>query len=174
MTECEAGIQRAIARISYGIYIVSSMNGERMNGQLVNTVFQTTACPPRLAASINKSNLTHDYIARHGAFSVSVLGQDTPMPFIGLFCFRSGRDLNKFEKTSYRMLAGCPAVTQNALAVFTVKAESSVDMGTHTLFLGRVLEAETLAAGPALTYEYYKSVRRGKTHKNATTYSPPE
>jgi len=170
MTDCEADIQRAIARIAYGVYIVSSADGAKLNGQLVNTVFQTTACPPRVAASINKGNLTHDYIARHGSFSVSVLAQDTPLPFIGLFGFRTGRDLNKFEKAAHKTLAGCPAVTENALAIFTVKAESAVDMGTHTLFLGPVLAAETLREGAALTYDYYKSVKKGRTHKNATTY----
>ena len=173
MDNCEAEIQKTIARISYGLYIVSSMNGEKMNGQLVNTVFQATACPPRAAASINKSNLTHGYIEKHGLFSVSVLAQEAPMPFIGLFGFRTGRDLNKFEHISFKMLGGCPAVTQHALAVFTVKVENTLDMGTHTLFLGPVLAAETLSAGPALTYEYYKAVKHGKTHKNATTFAAP-
>jgi len=170
MENSEAEIQKAISEISYGLYIVSSMSGKKMNGQLVNTVFQAASCPPLVAASINKSNLTHAYIEESGIFSISVLAQDTPMPFIGLFGFRTGREIDKFKDISFKLLAGCPAVTENALAVLAVKTVSTLDMGTHTLFLGEVLAAETLKEGPALTYEYYKAVKHGKTHKNATTF----
>lgn len=173
MENCAPEIQRAIAGMSYGLYIVSAVNGGRHNGQLVNTVFQTAACPPMVAASINKSNLTHGFIEKCGLFSVSILSQDTPMPFIGLFGFRTGRDLDKFEKVGFKTLAGCPAVTDHALSIFTVKACQSVDMRTHTLFFGEVIAAEILKEGPALTYEYYKSVKKGKTHKNATTFISP-
>lgn len=169
-TEAEKALYGAISKLSYGLYIVSSFDGEKRNGQVVNTVFQLTASPPRIAASINKANLTHDYVAKSGLYTVSVLDQNAPMPFIGLFGFRSGRDIDKFGKTAHKTLAGCPAVTENALAVMTVKTEQSVDVGTHTLFIGRVIAAETLKDGAPLTYDYYKAVKHGKTQKNATTY----
>lgn len=172
MNNCGEEIYKAISKLSYGLYIVSSAEGERPNGQVVNTVFQTTACPPRIAVSLSKNNLTHACVAASGLYSVSVLAQDSPMPFIGLFGFRTGRDINKFEKTAFKTLAGCPAVTENALSITTVKVDKAVDMGTHTLFIGEVAAAETLKDGVPLTYEHYKTVKHGKTQKNAATFTP--
>jgi len=164
-------IPRALGRISYGLYVVSSSDGGKFNGQIVNTVFQVTSSPARIAVGINKANLTHEYISRSGAFSVSVLSVGTPQVFIGLFGFRTGRETDKFGKTAHKLLDGCPAVTENAVAVMTVKVENSVDMGTHTLFYGSVTAAETLSGGDTMTYDYYRNVIRGKTHKNATTFN---
>lgn len=169
---CEPEIYGALARLSYGLYIVSSSDGEKLNGQLVNTVFQTTACPPGVAISLNKANLTHAYVEKSRLYCVSVLAQDTPMPFIGLFGFRSGRDMDKFKNRSFKALGGCPAVTENAISAFTVAVDRAVDMGTHTLFMGEVTAAETLREGPPLTYDYYKTVKHGRTQKNATTFAP--
>ncbi|MBU2573849.1 MAG: flavin reductase family protein [Elusimicrobia bacterium] len=174
MIGCAPEIYKAVSRLSYGLYIVSSFDGEKLNGQLVNTVFQLTASPPRLAASLNKANLTRAYVEKSGLYSVSVLAQDAPMPFLGLFGFRTGRDINKFEKTAFKTLAGCPAVTENALAIVTIRAAQAVDMGTHTLFIGEVIAAETLKDGVPLTYDHYKSVKHGKTQKNAATFMPEE
>ena len=165
-------ITAAVSGITYGLYVVSSFDGKRHNGQLVNTVFQITASPVRIAASLNKNNLTHDYVAKSGLYSVSVLSQDAPMPFIGIFGFRSGHDGFKCEKVPYKLLGGCPAVTEHALAMFTVRVERTVDMGTHTLFIGEAIAGEKLKEGTPLTYDYYKNVKRGKTQKNATTYTP--
>ncbi|HOX22748.1 MAG TPA: flavin reductase family protein, partial [Elusimicrobiales bacterium] len=95
----------ALFDVSYGLYIVSSHDGDKLNGQLTNTVFQVTAEPPRMAAAINKNNLTHDYISKSGCFTISTLAQDAPMPFIGLFGFKSGRAVNKFEKVRHEL---CP------------------------------------------------------------------
>lgn len=174
MSSCTPEIYKALSLLSYGLYIVSAEDGGKPNGQIVNTVFQLTSSPPRLAASLNKDNLTHACVQESGLYSVSVLAQDAPMPFIGLFGFRSGRDTDKFGKTAFKTLAGCPAVTENALAALTVKVEKTVDMGTHTLFIGEVIAAETLKDGVPLTYNYYKAVKHGKTQKNATTYAPEE
>jgi len=171
MNNCGEETYKALAKLSYGLCIVSSREDDKPNGQVVNTVFQTTACPPRIAVSLSKSNLTHACVTASGLYSVSVLAQDSPMPFIGLFGFRSGRDINKFEKTAFKNLAGCPAVTENVLSIMTVKVEKAVDMDTHTLFIGEVTAAETLKDGVPLTYDHYKTVKHGKTQKNATTFT---
>jgi ferric-chelate reductase [NAD(P)H] len=172
MNNCGEETYKAISKFSYGLYIVSSGENGKPNGQIVNTAFQTTACPPRIAVSLSKNNLTHACVAGCGLYSVSVLAQDAPMPFIGLFGFRTGRDINKFEKTAFKTLAGCPAVTENALSITTVKVDKTVDMDTHTLFIGEVIAAEALKDGVPLTYDHYKTVKHGKTQKNATTFTP--
>jgi len=164
-------VQSAVSKLSYGLYIVSSFDGERNNGQLVNTVFQVAAAPPGIAVSLNKNTLTHSLVEKSGLFSVSVLDRDTPMPFIGIFGFKSGHDGRKCEKIVFKTLGGCPAVAENSLAIFTVRVGKKVDMDTHTIFIGAVTAAETLKDGPPLTYAYYKDVKRGKTQKNATTYA---
>ena len=169
MTE-RAGIDKVLSQLSYGLYIVSSRDGEKLNGQIVNSVFQVTAEPPKVAVSLHKSNLTHSYVEKSRVFSVSVLDQNAPMPFIGLFGFKCGRDVDKFNKISHKVSEGCPVLTENALSVFACKVISGLDIGTHTLFIGEVYDAETLKEGTPLTYNYYRNVKKGKTQKNATTY----
>ena len=80
----------AFYMVSYGIYVVSSMKDGKPNGQIANTVFQITPDPPTLAVSINKQNLTWEYIKASGVFTVSILSTETPLSFIGMFGFRSG------------------------------------------------------------------------------------
>ncbi len=163
-------INKALSQLSYGLYIVSSRDGGKFNGQIVNSVFQVTAEPPKIAISLHKSNLTHSYVKESGQFSVSVLDQNTPMAFIGLFGFRCGRDVNKFDNLSSKVSDSCPMLTENALSVFACKVVSSLDIGTHTLFIGAVYDAYTLKEGVPLTYDYYRNIKKGKTQKNATTY----
>ena len=87
---------KALHKISYGLYIVCSKNKDKINGQIANAIFQVTAIPQTIAVSINKQNLTHEFIEKSKVFSVSVLSENTPMKFIGTFGFRSGREINKF------------------------------------------------------------------------------
>ena len=86
----------ALHSISYGMYIVSSVKDARPNGQIANTVFQITSEPATIAISINKKNLTHEYIEASSLFSVSVLEEATPLPFIGKFGFKSGKTEDKY------------------------------------------------------------------------------
>ncbi|MFH2012005.1 MAG: flavin reductase family protein [Pseudomonadota bacterium] len=164
--------KKAIWDFSYGMYIISSVLGDKYSGQVVNTVFQVTAEPPRIAVSINKNNLTHEYISSSGLFSVSVLDESTPMTFIGLFGFKSSRDLDKFSQCSQIKIGytGCPIVMDYALSVVEAKVFNQIDVGTHTVFFGDVVSAQVLREGKPLTYAYYQEVKKGKSPKNAPTY----
>ncbi|GAI85896.1 unnamed protein product, partial [marine sediment metagenome] len=103
---------KALYKLGYGLYIVSSKKGERFNGQVANTVFQITSQPPTIAVSINKNNLTYDYIKQSKVFTASILAQDTPLAFIGHFGFKSGRDIDKFKGINYKMgTTKAPVVT---------------------------------------------------------------
>ncbi|GAH77431.1 unnamed protein product, partial [marine sediment metagenome] len=86
---------KALYKISYGLYVISSRKEDRLNGQIANTLFQVTAEPPAVAVSINKENLTHQFMEKSRIFSASVLCEDTPLNFIGHFGFKSGRELDK-------------------------------------------------------------------------------
>jgi len=89
-------------KLSYGLYIVSSKKEDKLNGQIANTVFQITSNPPTVAVSINKKNLTCDFIRESNLFSVSILSIETPLQFIGLFGFKSGRVTDKFSNIKYK------------------------------------------------------------------------
>jgi ferric-chelate reductase [NAD(P)H] len=167
--------RRAFRDLSYGLYIVTSRDGARLNGQLANTAIQVTSDPARVAVIINKRNLTHEYIAKSEIFGVSVLGESAPMAFFGPFGFRSGREIDKLSKVQFKEgLTGCPMVTEYSLSVLEAKVIDKIDLGTHTVFVGDVVSAEVLREGPPLTYRYYHEHLKGKTSKNAPTYDASE
>jgi ferric-chelate reductase [NAD(P)H] len=167
--------RRAFRDLSYGLYIVTSLNGERLNGQIVNTVIQVTSEPARVAVIINKSNLTHEFIVQSGVFGVSVLDDTTTMTFIGPFGFRSGRDVDKFSRVQFKKgVTGAPLVSEHTLSVLESRVFDRVDLGTHTIFIGDVVYSEVLKSGNPLTYHLYHTVLKGKSPANAPSFNPQE
>jgi len=163
--------RKALHLISYGLYVVTSTDGEAINGQIVNTVMQVASRPPTVAVAMNKENLTCDYIRKSRVFAASVLGTDAPMEVIGRFGFRSGRDIDKFEGIHYRIgITGAPVVLDHALAYVEVAVAQEVDVGTHALFIGEVVDEDILREGEPMTYAYYHQVKGGKTPDKATVY----
>ena len=157
--------------ISYGVYVVSSKKGEKYNGQIANVVTQVTSEPPKILVCLNKKNLTHDYITESKVFSVSILEKETPLKLIGTFGFRSGREFDKFKEAGYKTgKKGIPYLTENTLGYILCEVTETLDVGTHTAFVGKLMEAEKLKQGDPLTYSYYHEVKKGKTDKNAPTY----
>jgi flavin reductase (DIM6/NTAB) family NADH-FMN oxidoreductase RutF/rubredoxin len=162
---------KALFKLSYGLYIVTSRKGERLNGQIANTVFQITSEPPTLAISINKKNLTWEFIKDSGVFAVSILCQETPLSFIGQFGFKSGRDINKLDGVNYKIgQTKAPVIIDNTVAVFEAKVTKELDVGTHTIFVGELVDAEVLNEKSCMTYDYYHVVKRGTTPKSAPSY----
>jgi flavin reductase (DIM6/NTAB) family NADH-FMN oxidoreductase RutF/rubredoxin len=162
---------KALYKIGYGLYVVTSVKGEKLNGQIANTVFQITSEPPTVAVSINKSNLTWEFIKESRVFAISILRQDTPLNFIGRFGFKSGRDINKLEGINYKIgQTRAPIVIDNAVSYLEVEVVNEMDMGTHTVFAGRVVNADVLTDEPCMTYEYYHQIKRGVTPKTAPSY----
>ena len=162
---------KTLHKLCYGLYVVSSRQGDRLNGQIANTVFQITSEPPTIAVSINKGNLTHEYIKESKLLTVSVLSQDTPLSFIGHFGFKSGRDIDKFDGIHYEIgETKCPVVTDNTLACLEAKVIRELDMGTHTVFIAELIAADIIKEGEPMTYAYYHQVKRGTTPKTAPSY----
>ena len=157
--------------LSYGLYVVSSVRDEKLNGQISNTVMQVTDSPPQIAVAVNKTALTHEYIASSGLFAVTVLAEDAPMKLIGLFGFRSGRDTDKFSEVRFETgVTGCPIVREHALAWVETRVKRRLDCGTHTLFVGEIVGSHRIARGRPMTYAYYREVLRGRTPPTAPTY----
>jgi ferric-chelate reductase [NAD(P)H] len=167
--------RKALHRISYGLYVGTSGKEGNCNGQIVNTVFQVTSEPATIAVSINKQNFTHRFIRKSGVFVVSILSKNTPLKFIGHFGFRSGRDVDKFEGINYKTgKTGAPIVLDNAVAYIEAKVIKEADAGTHTVFIGEVVDAEILTDEEPMTYAYYHLIKRGVTPKTAPTYLKEE
>jgi flavin reductase (DIM6/NTAB) family NADH-FMN oxidoreductase RutF/rubredoxin len=162
---------KALYKIGYGLYIIGARKGEKMNAQVANTIFQITSEPIMVAVSINKKNLTWEYIHDSRAFTASVLAQDTPLAFIGQFGFKSGRDIDKLAGTNYKAgTTGAPVVLDNAVSYLEARLKQEIDVATHTIFIGEVVDAAVLTDKPTLTYEYYQMVKRGTTPKTAPSY----
>ena len=166
---------KALWLCSYGLYVVTSRNGDKRNGQIANTVFQVTPDPPTIVASIAKSNLTHEFISSSKVFAASVLSTEAPMTFIGKWGFKSGRDVDKFKDGNYRTgVTGVSIVTDYSLGYIETEVISTLDVGSHTLFVGKVVDSGILREGEPMTYAYYHEVRKGKTPKAAATYQPEQ
>jgi len=162
---------KALYKLGYGLYVVCSRKGDKLNGQIVNTVFQITSEPPTIAVSINKSNLTHEFIKASKVFTASVLCQDTPLAFIGHFGFKSGRDIDKFKDINYKIgETQAPVVIDNVVAYLEAKVTQEVDVGTHTVFIGEVVNADVISEEECMTYAHYHLVKRGTTPKTAPSY----
>ena len=162
---------KALHKISYGVYVVTSGTEEKCNGQIANTLVQVASKPVLVMVSINKENYTYEFIKQNGLYAISVLSVDAPISFIGKFGFRCGRDFDKFEGTNYVIgKTGTRIVLDYAVACFEVRVTKEIDAGTHTVFLGEVIDSKILSDKPPMTYAYYHKVKRGGTPRSAPTY----
>jgi len=163
--------KKALQKISYGLYIVCSEIENKANGQIANAMMQITAEPPTIALSINKQNYTHEIILKSEKFTVSVLDNDTPMSLIGTFGFKCGRTVNKMENvTCIQQESMIPIITDHTLAYIEARLINQIDVGTHTIFVGEVTNADLLSDSEPMTYHYYHEVKGGLSPKNAPTY----
>lgn len=163
--------QKTLHKITYGLYIISAEKNGKLNGQIANTAVQVTADPAIMTVCLNKQNLTHELIDSTGRFTISILSQNTPLEFIGHFGFKSGRDIEKFTDVKYKMSSNdTPIVLENTVGYIVLDVEDKMDAYTHTIFKGRVVDAEIFNADEVLTYAHYHDVKNGKSPKTAPVY----
>ena len=156
-----------LRNIGYGLYVVTSNDGGKDNGCIVNTVMQITSNPVRIAVSVNKENYSHDTIKKTGIMNVNFLTEEAPFKVFEVFGFTSGRDTDKFRDCS-------PSRSENGLVVLpkyinsymSLKVEEYLDFGTHGMFICSSTEAEVISDTPSMTYAYY--------HKNVKPKPAPE
>lgn len=164
----------ALFTLSYGLYVVGTRSGDKLNGQISNTVFQITDQPVRIAVSINKTELTHDLMMETGNCCIGVLGTGADLPFIGRFGFKSGRDTDKFADIPYNLTpSGCPLPSENILSYIDLRIVDHVDIITHTLFISEVTDCGIMGEGLPMTYTFYQQVLRGNTPPTAPSYNRP-
>ena len=158
----------AFYKLSYGVYVVSTWDNGRPTGCTANSAMQITSEPATIAVSINHDNYTNKCIQENGRFAISILGEHTDPAVIGTFGFRSGKDFNKFDNTESVMKGYMPVVA-DACAYIVCEVIDKMETSTHTVFLGKVLDADLLKADDPMTYAYYHNVIKGKSPKNAPT-----
>lgn len=162
----------SLFKLNYPMCIICSVHEGCINGCIVNTVFQLTPEPPMVAFSLNKASLTHEFIQASGRFAVSVLAEGVPLSLIKRFGFRSGRQGSKLEHVNYRLGEnGSPIILENTASYIVAEVVNSVDVGTHTLFIGRITACEIIDEDKIpMTYTYYRDVKGGRTPRSAATY----
>lgn len=147
----------ALFRIGYGLYVVTSNDGKRDNGLIVNTVTQVSDNPNRIAVNINKANYSHHVIRQTGILNVNCLSVEAPFQVFETFGFQSGRNVDKFENcTPIRSDNGLVILPKYINAAFSLKVEDYVDLGTHGMFICSVTEARVMSDKETMTYTYYQ------------------
>lgn len=165
--------EKALFDMSYGVYFAATVDVENNKkvGCIANSALQITAEPIRVGVSVNKDNYTEDCIRKSGYFTLSIASEETPMQTIGKFGFYSARDTNKFDGVPYFTTEdGVPVIDDNTCSWILCKVDSEVDCGTHTIFIGEMIEGEKLRDKAPMTYAYYHKVKGGTTSQNAPTY----
>ena len=166
---------KTLHKISYGLYIVTSKIEDKINGQIANTVMQITSEPKTIALGINKKNLTHEYISESKVFAVSILSKEAEMKLIGNFGFKCGRDIDKCRGIDYKIgLTGSPLILEGTVGYIEAEVIDIFDCETHTIFVGKVIDAEILNDKEPMTYAHYHEIKGGKSQKNAPTYLKEE
>ena len=161
----------ALRKMEYGLYVLSSRKDERFNGMIANGITQVSSVPANFVISVNKKNLTHEFIKKSRVLSFAILSRDTPLSFIGRFGFNSGRELDKFKGVNYKVgKTGAPIVLDNALAYVEAKVINEIDLKTNTIFVAQMADTNILKEGEPLTYDYYSEIKRGPTSKKAPLY----
>ena len=167
--------RKALFTMTCGLYVVSAETEGRRAGCVVNTAVQVTSAPPRISVAVNKDNVTAGVIAQAGAFAVTVIDKTADMSFIGDFGFRPSDSHDKFAAYEVRHTAlGAPYTMEHAAAAFSCRLVNTVDVGTHWLFIGEVMDAERLGDAEPITYDYYHKVLKGKTPPKASSYVAEE
>ena len=162
---------KAFHKMSYGMYLVASeFNGQKA-GYIANTAFQVTSSPAQVAISCHKDNVSTEIIRQAGAFSISILKKELDVKIIGNFGFMSGHELNKFQEVqTQKAKTGMPIVIDECVAWLDCEVRQMVDVGTHWLIIGEVVDSEIVLDEEPLTYAYYREKYKMFSPKNSPTY----
>lgn len=149
--------EKAMHKLSYGLFVLTARDGDRDNGCIVNTAIQAASAPNQLSVCVNKANYTNEMIQKTGKFVVSIISQGAEFDLFKHFGFQSGRNVNKFDGfTDYaRCENGLCYITKGTNAYISVTVTGTQDLGSHTMFVGTIDDMEILSDERSATYEYY-------------------
>lgn len=160
------GMNRALFQVTHGLYILTAKLDGKVNGQCLDALMQITSRPPQIAIGVMQRNLTHEMIEKAGLFVVNVLDRESPdcMDMIRHFGLQSGRKVDKFANGfSYELSEGGIPILKDAKAFYEceVVPDKTLDLGTHSLFVGTVKRAGIREQGEPITYNEYRKIKSG-------------
>lgn len=150
--------EKAMRMLSYGLFVLTARQGDKDNGCIINTGMQVTTSPNRIIFTVDKKNYTHDMVLQTGVFTLNILSEGARMDLFKRFGFQSGREADKFaglEGAVERGDNGVLRVSQGVNAWISGTVASTLDLGTHTLFVADVTDADVISDQPSATYAYY-------------------
>lgn len=161
----------ALYKFQSGLYVVSAATGDDYGACVINTGLQLTSAPLQVMVAVNKQNHTEGVIEQAGHFALTAITQEADMPYIGRFGFRSSVNFAKFEGIEKaETVLGDPYTPACAACVLACKVVQTLDVGTHMIFVGEVVDAQNLSSAMPMTYAYYHSTLKGKTPPKASSY----
>lgn len=161
----------ALYKFQSGLYVVSATDGEDTGACIINTGLQLTSDPLQVEVVVNKQNHTESVIAKAGHFALTVVTETANMFYIGRFGFRTSLDYDKFDGIACeKTVLGDPYTPENAACVLACEVVNTLDVGTHTIFVGKVVDAQNISNDAPMTYAYYHSVLKGKTPPKASSF----
>lgn len=161
----------ALYKFQSGLYVVSAQDGEDVGACIINTGLQLTSSPLQVEVVVNKQNYTEGVIARAGHFALTVVTESANMLYIGRYGFRTSANYDKFDGiTCEHTVLGDPYTPENAACVLACEVVGTLDVGTHTVFVGEVKDAHVLSDDTPMTYSYYHTVLKGKTPAKASSF----
>lgn len=161
----------ALSKLTYGMYVVSTIENGKMNGYLGNTAMQISAEPNMVAVACSKNNYTAKMIESSQLFSISILNKKLSKETIKTFGYTSGKDADKFADAKYTLGdTGCPILLNDTSAWVECKVVNTFDVGTHLVFVGEVVNCDIVDNKDLMTYQYYHDTFKAKSPKNAPTF----
>ncbi|MCR5482428.1 MAG: flavin reductase [Clostridia bacterium] len=169
---------KAMYKLSYGLFVLTAKDEIKSNGCITNTAIQVASDPNQISFAVNKANYTHDMIMKTMKANISVISEDVSFDLFKHFGFQSGRDVDKFAGYTDCKVAenGIPYITVGTNSYFSIDVQKTVDLGSHTLFIGIPTAMEVLSDIPSATYAYYqdnikqKPGSAGKTPEGKTVW----
>ena len=162
---------KAMYKLSYGLFVLIAKVGDKENGCITNTAVQVASEPNTISFAVNKANYTHDMVMETKRANISVISEAADFELFKHFGFQSGRDVDKFADFRDCKYAenGIPYITKGTNAYFSIDVKQTVDLGSHTLFIGVPTAMEVLADTASATYAYYQSEIKPKPEKVGET-----
>ena len=162
---------KALYKIGYGLYVITSSDGVKDNGMICNTVTQVASDPLLISVSINKANFSHDLIKKTGKMNVHAISEVAPFELFKRFGFVSGRDVDKFNHDlMVRTDNGLPLVTTYTNSVICLNVRDYVDLGSHGLFICTVEDAKVFSDKETMSYAFYQKNVKPKTQPKKKGY----
>lgn len=164
---------KAMYKLSYGLFVLTAKDEVKANGCITNTAIQVASEPNTISFAVNKANYTHDMVMKTKKCNISVISEQADFELFKHFGFQSGRDVDKFADYKDCKMAdnGIPYITAGTNAYFSIEITSTVDLGSHTLFIGKPTEMVVLDDAQSATYTYYQDNIKPKPDKVGVTKS---